>query len=171
MVNDLFSKFLADLPALETHRRIHHYTKVQTASTYSCMQRFSLSQRLINAGWVRGGARLCVLASGGGTEVTLGASVALLSSRRTQGRARPLGPLPSRCDSKPLGSTLWFFFFPSVCFDRINNSRNRTSLKRGIRWRQTKAVSRGISSPAAVNGGCWQMFKSITSSRTFMWNN
>lgn len=115
MLNDLFSKLLADLPAFETARGIHHYTKVQTAPTYSCMQSFSLSQRLINAGWLCGGARLCVLASGGGTEVTLGASVALHSSRRTLGRARTLGPLPSRYDSKRLGLLFLGWFFFSIC--------------------------------------------------------
>lgn len=94
----------------------------------------------------------------------------LHSSERTLGRAHPLSVSLVLCAPSPqvqqqsLCSTLWFH---SIVLPRLLTYK-LAPLKRGISWKQTKAASWGISSPAAVRGWCWRMFKSITAFWTLM---
>lgn len=92
----------------------------------------------------------------------------LHSSEWTLGRARRLSVAlcapPLQVQQQTLCSTLWFHLF---VLTRLITYKI-APVKRGIGWKQTKAASWGISSPAAVTWWCWQMFISITSFWTLM---
>lgn len=122
--------------------------------------------------WIYGSVWMCVLACGsnrGYTECYCQHwAEGLHSSEWTLGRARRLSVAlcapPLQVQQQTLCSTLWFHLF---VLTRLITYKI-APVKRGIGWKQTKAASWGISSPAAVTWWCWQMFISITSFWTLM---